>query len=970
MMQLRKSTKARKAGDTLKLLEPEGAVTNRRSKEEVAAAKEAAQHRKEEKERLRLEKEELEIAGVEKVSALENALADEDDQQEAAFPRCRFPNTAPMSKTVDLSEDDTTPAKPPSSLKAPAKKVGAKQRVAVQEQTDTEDDEDHVVAAKPKVDNSLKAPAKKAGAKQRVAVQEQTDTEDDEDHVVAAKPKVDNSLKTPAKKAGAKQYVAVQEQTDTEDDEDPKVDNCLKTPAKKASAKQRVAVQEQTDTEDDEDPVVAAKPKVDNSLKAPAKKAGAKQCVAVQEQTDTEDDEDPVVAAKPKVDNSTRSLQRTYAVANLEDAGKKPNDKADRKNSSKKVVSQVNKKKEKLTNDANQHIKPRPILKKTQGDDTTITLGREGKRDPFDKRRSYLKDSGKQAIDTEEDVDTAEEDSDVSTLEEDVTPRPKQPVKKLQMGLDDGVLELNGSDDPGWTPMDIDEKSSEDNDIDMEPNSEELEIALKNKPSKVKKATSTARSKVRGGGKTKGTHGFRDVITSKRETMKPMRKSESHVNKPALKEPRLDSGLVEDWQKKVHTQRYEARAAREDNAEDQSIQPPASINSTLSNKRARNSAVAVVSTSQPFNKKSSSHRSETNNLQTQSSFGGLEEEDDAAERDAVLSSPAKGNKRVSHSHVVRVTSPSKKKKVSDFNNDDLPAGSAHRWRHGFVTTFAYYLCCKDDPWNNSDRESFEMMQACWDFIYGKNLQYKINGIRDVVYVLGDQRWKEMRSGFASTAVNALEEHFQGIGATTNTLRRTEAERLIANVLFIYGSVKPSKTGRFLGREPFHGLLIVKTFSFFFKWTKRHDHEWEMIKNKIPIGALGLATAAVERIIRFWEKMPESAADQPAAKPFNKRKTKPVKIELTDTAANAAISGNGDNRHKISEFNLDRWSAPTRDWVALAVKAKFDSASVMQALTDKAKACVYGTEPSATSSKPVAVLDNFRRMIVMEASDSE
>jgi hypothetical protein len=84
-MQLRQSTKARQAGDTLKLLEQ----TNRRSKEELAASKEAAQHRKELKERLQLEKEQLKTTGLEKVSNLENALANEDEQQETAFPRRR-----------------------------------------------------------------------------------------------------------------------------------------------------------------------------------------------------------------------------------------------------------------------------------------------------------------------------------------------------------------------------------------------------------------------------------------------------------------------------------------------------------------------------------------------------------------------------------------------------------------------------------------------------------------------------------------------------------------------------------------------------------------------------------------------------------------------------------------------------------------------------------------------------------------
>jgi len=134
----------------------------------------------------------------------------------------------------------------------------------------------------------------------------------------------------------------------------------------------------------------------------------------------------------------------------------------------------------------------------------------------LDKRRSYLKGSGKQAGNTDSEGD------DVSTVEENnVTPRSKQPVRKLQTQLDDGIQELNSSDDPGWTQMDVDDKSSEDKDIDMDLSSDDLERAPKKKRSKSK---ATSMSKVRGGGKTsKGTHGFRDAIMSERETR---RKSE------------------------------------------------------------------------------------------------------------------------------------------------------------------------------------------------------------------------------------------------------------------------------------------------------------------------------------------------------------------------------------------------------------------------------------------------------------
>jgi hypothetical protein len=85
--------------------------------------------------------------------------------------------------------------------------------------------------------------------------------------------------------------------------------------------------------------------------------------------------------------------------------------------------------------------------------------------------------------------------------------------------------------------------------------------------------------------------------------------------------------------------------------------------------------------------------------------------------------------------VVELTPERKKKNISDLTNSDLPNGASTHFRHGFVTALGYWLCCTRDPWSNNSREVFSMMQKCWDYVYGKDLVYKIIGIRDVVYVV-------------------------------------------------------------------------------------------------------------------------------------------------------------------------------------------------------------------------------------------
>jgi hypothetical protein len=136
----------------------------------------------------------------------------------------------------------------------------------------------------------------------------------------------------------------------------------------------------------------------------------------------------------------------------------------------------------------------------------------------------------------------------------------------------------------------------------------------------------------------------------------------------------------------------------------------------------------------------------------------------------------------------------------------------------------------------------------------------------------------------------------------------------------------------------------------------------MIREKSPVGALGLATAAVcalsyfallklissiqvERAVGFWANLPISAktADQPAVKPFNKCKLK-VELDsqpLNDPSEEANASGDTtkereDRFGRIEEFNSDRWSKATNSWIIGALDKGYDSMRNMEHLIEATK----------------------------------
>lgn len=78
----------------------------------------------------------------------------------------------------------------------------------------------------------------------------------------------------------------------------------------------------------------------------------------------------------------------------------------------------------------------------------------------------------------------------------------------------------------------------------------------------------------------------------------------------------------------------------------------------------------------------------------------------------------------------------KKKKIGDIKaENDLPTGSLDRWRHGFVTTYGRWLGTRDNMWVSNNEECVDVMDRCWSYIYGQRVLYKIESIRDPVYVL-------------------------------------------------------------------------------------------------------------------------------------------------------------------------------------------------------------------------------------------
>ena len=231
-----------------------------------------------------------------------------------------------------------------------------------------------------------------------------------------------------------------------------------------------------------------------------------------------------------------------------------------------------------------------------------------------------------------------------------------------------------------------------------------------------------------------------------------------------IRRAKATTGVSDAWAKQNETTTVAKRPRPPPGDSDDDATASSAANNPTK-KRVTNSRTVVPSRAQAPPSKQSSKASaieevrdeEPKDVQTSCRYGGLEDEDDTEEWEAIRRSPIKErgvriSDHVSCRHVrlltrclmilqaiVKVESPEKKKismpgKKSEWSIKHLPLGSQINWRSTFVTSFGAYIGTKHNPWDIKDTESLSVMQDCWNHVYRStpDSEHKIDGLHDVV----------------------------------------------------------------------------------------------------------------------------------------------------------------------------------------------------------------------------------------------
>ncbi|GBE78452.1 hypothetical protein SCP_0113410 [Sparassis crispa] len=192
-----------------------------------------------------------------------------------------------------------------------------------------------------------------------------------------------------------------------------------------------------------------------------------------------------------------------------------------------------------------------------------------------------------------------------------------------------------------------------------------------------------------------------------------------------------------------------------------------------------------------------------------------------------------------------------------FTTSDLPRGAArgNRWRGMFVPTFQEYIGSLRDPWLLDDSEIIVVLQAIWDAVYKFDIQYTVD-TDGPVFALAMQRVYEYRSGFGSSAMNHLESIFKSSKLYRDSLDEHAkfARAMLSKLRFAWENADSNDQSKFKGL--FCGVLVLKTLAWHYTSINNHAvHVPGLYNNEDHVGIVGavaLATAAVERILVLWK----------------------------------------------------------------------------------------------------------------------
>ncbi|PIL25426.1 hypothetical protein GSI_13316 [Ganoderma sinense ZZ0214-1] len=186
--------------------------------------------------------------------------------------------------------------------------------------------------------------------------------------------------------------------------------------------------------------------------------------------------------------------------------------------------------------------------------------------------------------------------------------------------------------------------------------------------------------------------------------------------------------------------------------------------------------------------------------------------------------------------------------------EDLPEGSQRRWKSYVLPTLLRFQGAQRDPWTFPDVSSVPTMQRIWDAVYGDELPHEVVA-GDCVHGFAGQCLANWRSAIRAASEAVVGTFFHDVASPSQ--RTKDGREVLSRRILLHD--------RFLFEKPFDEenkrLFRSKFFLTILGWHLEATRGAVDIPGLFvkplhpdrPIGAFGLAAAALERIFMLFEK---------------------------------------------------------------------------------------------------------------------
>ncbi|KAH9027217.1 hypothetical protein EDB85DRAFT_1893035 [Lactarius pseudohatsudake] len=303
------------------------------------------------------------------------------------------------------------------------------------------------------------------------------------------------------------------------------------------------------------------------------------------------------------------------------------------------------------------------------------------------------------------------------------------------------------------------------------------------------------------------------------------------------------------------------------------------------------------------------------------SEGGLSDADETngREREAAVKSPPKGKRRVTNDQLIVIKTKGMAKDVASKKprNDELPGWTDAQWfRCTFVTTYMAFVGQTADPWDVPIKQAVEVMQKIWDATNGH--EYEITSSSAVCQKAIQRLANSWRNVVGSIGISCVQSFCdsQDLLWDSDSGCQEFASFYLKDLRFLYEDTDDEDKTKWKGL--FSSPFILQTFAAHLgaieSSQKVPDLHGPNTPTPLPIGALGLAAAAVERALTLIETGIVTT------------KTPRVARGKTLTLPKTLNYSTGKDSTRQMGFSDAIWGKATRNYTKSArslTKAKFD-----------------------------------------------